>query len=792
MTPGNGIDRAILTIDLRGVDPATLTGRHFADVLAGLAPGGDGQRVDFGRVVLLDQAKDLTAHDDIYAHILDSHVDVSMLCLAVGPPTADDLTVAVRRPYQVGPPKAATLWIGDVHGIGWRTGSTLADSVNIPPGGAAPGAADRVPHELIEILSLPQVFDRVVEVVTTMPGAAACPGFRIVRGDIPPEVLADAQRSAIREFTTMAAAPVELPLAATASTAGGQLNGRASEVIKPGGRVDELYQRCRRTGQQALAVMRRVSRPERLLTAEGANARGALSKFADALTDLTDLVDWTLDHVDTRTGFDRAHRQDLRDLGVEIGEPPITETTRSIEVLTERALAVIDQCQPLPAIAERLRDESDKLVPRGTATYRDRLRRICPANLIALLRKPPAVITGVPPAPALGTTFAACLICGIWPVPAGLFGGLSVLAAGGVAAMGISRAARVSAASRVANLWFLVGFMVAAVAGAGCGVGLSFAARLSAPDGIGGTVIGLVITIVAMWLIGYVSWRALASRWWAALHVTRMFGIPDLVRGLVADVARNEWQEATARATISDHARALAGVLDDAAEAIKSHAINPPGPGAKSAHRGASRQRLDHDQISQELVLIDLAAAIAAIVERLAVANGAVGLASIDSLAVKHEVASLLDVYQGHIAASGLPEPPPFARPSERRGQLVESLVERGTELRDAIRTVATDERITQLCAPHQLTLLETDTRNVELIRFAPRSAEEFLDQRGPTTGLGHPVIWTRASSIAGVLRLAPLRASAVQSIMPKAPGTARPANGGSWLAGGQEEPAND
>lgn len=768
MTPGGGTSRLILVIDLRTEGLATLTSGRFSEVQAARAPSGNAQWVDFRRVIMVDRASELTAHGDVFSHVLNSHIDVSILCVAVGAPPADDPTIALRRPYQLGPPKVATLWIGDVYGIGWQTGSMLADSVNMPKGDSA-AAADQVPHELLEILGLPQVFDHVVHSVAAMPGAAASPGFRTIRGEITRDVLADAERSAIRQFTGTDNAVIDLPedFDGGPEKSLSARGGRSHEVIRPGGRVDELHQRARKAGQQATAVMRRISRPEALLGAEGDNARGALSSFADALTELTDLAAWVLDHVDTSTGFDAGHRQDLDELGIEVGEPRTAETEHNIEVLTGRTLDAIDQLQPLPALADRLREASERFRPAGTASYRSRLKQVCPPDLIAALRKPPPLITGSPVGKLLATTVAAGLVSSLWP-PHYLLGGISIVLAAVVAFRIMVRAARITPLRRSSAAAFFTGHMVAAALGAVVGTAIALAARLPA-SGLIWEAIGVAVTIALPVVVGLLYWRTLSGRWWGALHVTRLFSMPEIIRGLIGDVARNEWREAAARAVVFNHARALASSLADSAEAIRQHAINPPAAGAGT--RRTPRRHADHDQVSQELVMIDLAAAVATVVERFTEANEPHGLASVDGQAIKRDVSGLLDEYVVHLSAAGLPEPPSFTRPSERRALLVESLMERGTELRDAIRTTVTDERITQLCAPEHLTLLETDTRQIDLLRFAPRSAESFLNSQRPiTTGAERPVIWTRASSVAGVLRLVPLRSGAVRSVMSKTP----------------------
>ena len=179
MTAGAEVDRVIVSIDLRKIDPADALSRPFYRLQAEHGPGGEGQHVDFSRVILVDRAGQLMEHDEVYAHVLDSHLDVSMICVAIGAPDGDP-TVAIRRPQQLGLQKAAILWVGDLDGIGWRMNSTLANQVNLPANGTA-SDPDRLPAELLVVLTIPQVFDEVIDLVADMPGNVASPGTRTIR-----------------------------------------------------------------------------------------------------------------------------------------------------------------------------------------------------------------------------------------------------------------------------------------------------------------------------------------------------------------------------------------------------------------------------------------------------------------------------------------------------------------------------------------------------------------------------------------------------------------------------------
>ena len=392
MTTVSGHDRAIVMIDLRDSDPATFTGRRFAEVQAELAPGGDARRVDFGRVIVVDDTTALARHHEVYAHILDAHIDVRIVCLAVGQGPGDDATVAVRRPFQLGPPKAATLWIGDLPGIGWQMDSTQADTVHLPDKDQARVAVP-TPWALTEILRLPQIFDRVVEVVEDMPGGVACPGIRVVRSETDPDVLADAQIAAIRRLTdaghgTADALLTSLLIPHAQPGDPGQPPGRIGDVVQPAGEVDQAYQRCRRAAQDAAASARRVADPRWLFRGEGSSVRGAFGRLADALADFAAMVDQALQWADPRTDFNAGHLDQLQQLGINAGLPQPVRAGQTVDALRDFALKALDRQRSLPRVTDLLRDMSDQAVPQGTDAYRERLATICPDSALRRLRRP--------------------------------------------------------------------------------------------------------------------------------------------------------------------------------------------------------------------------------------------------------------------------------------------------------------------------------------------------------------------------------------------------------------------
>jgi hypothetical protein len=775
VTTTTDLDRAIVTIDLRTSDPAKLIRRRFSEVQAERVPDGDSRRVDFRRVILLDDAVKLTAHHEVYAHILDSHVDISLLCLAIGPGQQGDSTVALRRPFQLGPPKAATLWVGDEYGIGWRMESTQADQVYIP---AQAGESDAL-LGMLEALRLPQIFDRVVEMASSMSGGAACPGIRLFHGDIDPFVLVDAQRAAIRRLTDPGSGIDDLIRSADPrppSGPPGPSSSHASDAIRPGGTVDEMYKRCRRAGRDAAVVVGRMTRARALFRHDAAPTGSAFGKVADALSEFSDAIERALDWANPQTGFEDVHREQLDQLGIEVGRPEPAGTKRTLEDLDKLVLTALERGQPLPAVAERLRGEADKTVPQGTGPYLDRLHRICGKDMLASIRKLPAFLSSPPSPGLLAATFAVCLLSGLWPTPIALCGAIALVGVVAGAGWLLSRATLISPLAARVGWRFALLQAAAALAGSSCGVALSRVFPLPAPTGPVGAAIGVAATLVLVLALVTLWWAAVGRRWSASIRLHRVMGAADLLRALIAEAAREEWRVAEERIAVSNHARVLAGIMDDATEGLRSYEAGLPDP--YDPERPRQQRRHDSDNVSQELVLSDLGDAVAETVRRIVVRLDNGSLTTADKATVQDELAAVLSIYRVHLATAGLHEPPPFGRESERRSSLVRSLMERGSDMQDLIRSDVRDEHITQLCAPEHLMLLETAATAAELIKFAPRAAQAFTTN---TTG-GHmvsegasrPIEWTTASPIVGVVRLVPLRASAVSEEWPTSKHTPR------------------
>jgi hypothetical protein len=134
----------------------------------------------------------------------------------------------------------------------------------------------------------------------------------------------------------------------------------------------------------------------------------------------------------------------------------------------------------------------------------------------------------------------------------------------------------------------------------------------------------------------------------------------------------------------------------------------------------------------------------------------------------------MLDVYGVHLTLRGIHETPAFGRPSRRREDLVDAVWKESSRVADVLAAGVTDPGILQLSAVGDLAFLDVDPDAATLTRFAPRAARGALGRARPGDTPGAPspalpalpaeLVWTDGGQVAGVLRLAGLRAGATHT----------------------------
>jgi hypothetical protein len=211
---------------------------------------------------------------------------------------------------------------------------------------------------------------------------------------------------------------------------------------------------------------------------------------------------------------------------------------------------------------------------------------------------------------------------------------------------------------------------------------------------------------------------------------------------LVIDVANREWSPTAVAPAELVRVRAA---LDGTGKALAEYAR--AAGAARGGVRAARAARLGDSllPVLREFIVDQVAAEMAA-----PSANGPEALR-----AAQGRAAALLASWAAHVQAHGVTALPPFAGDLALVG--AHSIEEDVATVREALLYPVREE-MWQLCAPGDLSALDVDA-DAASIRFASRLNERAL------AGLpgGEPV-WTSSGTLAGQLRLVPLRAGVAES----------------------------
>ncbi|MFE6775646.1 hypothetical protein [Streptomyces sp. NPDC057702] len=470
------------------------------------------------------------------------------------------------RPTALRASNIALLWAGDL-----RSARTALEQ---------PAPDDpRALAVLVDVLSVPDVFVRVLADVGALPEAVAAPGVRLLEQDLPPEVRDRAWRDALTRFagedtelapgmatSSWSTADLPEPLRGLATGRG----GRTRQHREKGGVADSAYRACDdalRDADEALAELQ--SLPGLLTPARRAAFEADIERAHRALDEYRDLV-----------------RAALRSGGASGSAPSTAEATTRLAAL---GLWVPSAEGVGERIGEGLREFAGKLLGQGLALRAVAQRftglagRVEPVPGSALLPRlsehsPEAVagrtVAGGGPVPspkiAIAAAGVAGVLGGLWQGPLAALAALVPLVFVGVVVLGAAR------------LWgpghperWAVGPRVAVCAGALAGVG---AGALTHPPvwlGAAGLLAGLALAVETARRL----WYASADAWALAYGITALRQALEGVDGLLADAVREHWA-ADERLYCADAARSVAGMLRATAAAADAEARAEPAPAA--------------------------------------------------------------------------------------------------------------------------------------------------------------------------------------------------------------------
>lgn len=560
---------AVVRLDLRAGAAALATSQAVRDRVAEQLGRAGLPEPDYPLFLVTDTPAGLTDHQLQY-ELLSGYRAVGetrILVLLVGSSPGsyaggEEAYLPDRRLVRPTTLRAATtglVWAGDL-----RSARTALDRVE-PDDPAALAV-------LVDLLSVPDVFVRVLEGLRKLPDSVAAPGVRLLEQDLPTEVRDRAWRDALTRFAgedSGAGDPVDIvpdsqlpePLRALVTGRDGRGHGHR----RPDGRANLAHRTCAESLDRAdedLVALR--SFPGLLHPARRNALEADLHQAREDLDGFRALVERALQGgggaaAPTAEAAARLGALGLRvppadSAGERVGEGLRELAGRllgdglALRSVAQHFTALAGRVEPVPgtALLHRLADHSEESVTRGSAT-----------EYAAPPRTPGAVLL---------MAGAAGLLGGLWQWPAVLAALLVPVLFVVVALLGANRLRTGRRAAR-----WPMGPRIAAVAGAVAGAAVAYAA--DPPLWLGGTglLVGLGLTAEAVRRL----WRDAADSWAAGRGTTALRTALDGLDTLLAELVREHWA-AEERLYCADAARSVAGMLRATAAAADAQAAPEP------------------------------------------------------------------------------------------------------------------------------------------------------------------------------------------------------------------------
>ncbi|MFJ1647510.1 hypothetical protein [Streptomyces sp. NPDC088258] len=441
---------------------------------------------------------------------------------------------------------------------------------------------------LVDLLSVPDVFREVLDVLGSLPDSAAAPGVRLLEQDLPPEVRDRAWRDALTRFSGVDSEPppelpealwsgAELPSALRALVAARAGHGQPHR--EPGGVADGAYHASARAlvdAEYALAGLRAL--PGLLSTGRAAAFEADLAEARRALDEYRELVGTALRGGAGSGAPPSAAETAARLAALGLRVPSAEGVGERIgEGLRDFAKRLLEQGLPLRAVAQRFTGLAGRVEPvPGSA-------------LVPKLDAHTAEVTGSvdegyggygpfsdPPARATAAVAVSALLGAVWQGAFLPLASVVPLVFIGLLTLGAARLP--GAGRRGGRAWgdapsgLLAGHArVLWVAAAGGAVAGAVVAYLTGPPvwvGATGLLLGVglaVETARRLWWEAAGAWAA--GRGTAALR-RALGGLDDLL----AEAVREHWA-AEERLYCADAARSVAGMLRATASAADAEAV---------------------------------------------------------------------------------------------------------------------------------------------------------------------------------------------------------------------------
>ncbi|QFZ19633.1 hypothetical protein [Saccharothrix syringae] len=690
-----------------------------------------------GSVLVLDRAESAAEHDEVYQALLGNPLVSGVICLAVdgGRPDGE---VRVRPAPSLAPvDRAATLWIGDRHGVRWRPADHCARGVRP----AEPSGLD----QLVDALAEPVVFDAVLKAVGALPFSTAGIGLALERTSLGDAELRRVQDEAITHFTDPLAGRATLPEPPreefrAAVRAVIEVN-RAEDVLVPGGALDAARARAAATITAANHELTRLNHPLAPLPRQRAGlvVGAAVAEAREAARDLHDKVTRQLLHVD--------------------------DALRGRAAGPEPGLGAV---APVPARPRQVRDDARHLVEGWLRRYRSIPHLLADLGEAGVEQEPQGCLgaleelAGLAPPKGPGPAFevrplqSTALLLAVSTAVLTVVGAAPAVFTGGLAlawfGLGwLLHARRPTATGEVgprrgwkpALAWALPGLLtwvVVLVPGA--------------PEPAPWAALPTLLAVLVFAWTALTGWRRAVRRWRRALDLDDLRARVTGTEQLLDAVLRTEWRQSSRRALFAEGLRqvgegltAIRQVLADRADDL----FTPPADRDDPGHDDGPERDV-YEEVRDVVVtdLVDLTTAAL----RPCWAGIEAGRPG-ERADFAARAGRLVDTYRGHVEDHGLLAAPPFAsrRDHAHRDTLATRLWA-GSRVEEALSRGVEDE-MTQLCHARHLGAVSALASGARLVRFASTAVRGVTPDAG---GPGPAVTWTGDTEIAGTLRLVPLR----------------------------------
>jgi hypothetical protein len=724
------VTRRVQLLRLSGLD-ADEAARAVRDLLA------DRSVPDLRSLLVLDDTATLLEHASAFEDLLTSGRLRYLLCVAIGPAADRSQPIVVPGGISSGQ-GSAVVWVSDPLGVDWPLSASAVAIIR-------PDSTRSGLDHLVEALSEVDVLDRVRELVIALPSGVASPGLRLAGASEEAVNFPAALAAAIRRFTVASTTSQLDPLIPAQDAHPGQVG------LTERGELDVSRERCIEAADVAVRALDELAGLRGLLSArqQTASVRTQIVATGTELQAFRQKVQKLLENAHAPGGLTERQRQRLREAGLQLaGNTPAGNTPAGRrdsqpdwpdpDAVAEPGIVgkAVAQCvragDPLPQVAGRLALSERQLSPQGSRAYLPEVEQRCPESLVQQLMEPLPLPGPQPWLPVAGT-FTAAL--GSPAGQPGIVTGLAiVLAWTGILALTVSeQAGGIGGAARRT----LAANLLAGLLGAAVGVGIGLSLKPSGP--VAG--VGLVLAIVIVLIVAARSWRARATAWQHLLSPGRAASAAGALADLVTRVASTDWSadsallDAIVRTKIG-----IQGVNDQ----LREYA-----DGVDKSRAGQPYEPPLTDGLSP--TLRQLALAVLAAQPARNQADGQVGYRQ-----ARATTGELIAAWVATAAERGPLAWPPFAASD---GQDTVATADQELGEITAVTTYDPYEVMWQLCAPGELTMLDTGGRP-GIVAFAPRAAQRQLNRVLPTD-----TVWTSSSVRAGLLRLVPLRAGGVQLI---------------------------